>query len=1037
MYVRRCLLLVVSVALSAIAAPEQDGIDLFESKIRPVLAARCYACHSAQAAAVQGGLRLDSADGLHRGGNSGPLIDRANPSASLLLRAISHRDKELKMPPGKPLPEDVVADFEAWARIGAPVPGSASAPVPIDSRRNHWSFQKPKAQSKTIDQFIGAALQSKGISPSPAAGKRTLMRRATYDLTGLPPSFDEVRQFLTDKDPASYERLVDRLLDSPQYGERWARHWLDVARYSDARNTGERFPWSYTYRDWVIDALNRDMPFDEFLTHQLAADRIPGNDPKNLAALGYISLGRDFPKSFPETVDDRIDVVTRGMLGLTVSCARCHDHKFDPIPTKDYYSLYSVFSNVREPIELPAIAAAAPKTPKDLMYENRLERIRKVDQEYRAKRHAEMVTFFKSHTADYLIAARDASKMSNTEVEEFVRERQLNLHVLNRWRKHLAESKRSGEPVFRLWHEISAIPDAGFATDWPAVLSKSQGANDRILAEFQTNPPTSASDAAAKYATLLSKIGGPSPADVPIHDFELIYTEGDGNNTRGFRRRFESMRAMYAYHGAPPRAMAIEDVPDPKPAHVFLRGNPNNPGVETPAGFLTCLSDGEPQAFQNGSGRLDLARAIASKDNPLTARVIVNRVWMGHFGHGLVRTPSDFGLRGEAPSHPELLDALAVRFMESGWSLKKLHREILLSEAYKRSSEDNPEARRIDPENQFLWRMNRRRLDIESFRDSVLAASGQLDRTIGGVPFALTAVPAVPRRTVYGYIERGRIPGLLSMFDFASPDQHAPERHTTTVPQQALFLLNSDFMTGQAKHLVQQVSAEEDPGRRIQTLYRRVLSRDPSSSEVAIGLRFLEAAPERNEPDSADSSPWHYGIGGKVLKPFKYFTGDAWQGASMLPDKDTGKAFLRATGGEPGDTPEQAVVLRWVSPVDGTVSIEGSLRHRQGDVSAGDGIRARIVSSRTGELASWMLNGIGADTNLAGLKVAKGEAIDFIVDGRDDGENDAFTWAPTIKTPDEQWSASAGFHGPAPQPLTSWERYAQVLLQTNEFAFLD
>src|SRR6266851_5497214 len=396
--------------------------------------------------------------------------------------------------------------------------------------------------------------------------------------------------------------------------------------------------------------------------------------------------------------------------------------------------------------------------------------------------------------------------------------------------------------------------------------------------------------------------------------------------------------------------MALEDLPSPVIAHVFIRGNANNPGAETPPHFLSCLSAGDAAPFHEGSGRLELAHAIASKDNPLTARVIVNRVWTHHFGAGIVRSPSDFGVRGDPPSHPELLDYLAIRFMESGWSLKKLHRMILLSATYQQSSQDDPEARRQDSENQLLWRMNRQRLDIEALRDSLLAVSGQFDLNAGGPPFSLTAMPTVPRRTVYGYIERGRVPVFLSSFDFASPDQHVPIRYSTTVPQQALFLLNSRFV----------------------------------------------ASPSHEEPPATPASAWQYGFGEfdasagriKSFTPFTYFD-ESWQGAPTLPDPIGGSARLRAAGGQPGEDPQHAVIRRWVSPVAGKIDIEGSLSHDQTDLPTGDGVRARIVSSREGELASSIVNGTGAEAALIGITVENGDAIDFVVDGRADTENDA------------------------------------------------
>jgi hypothetical protein len=403
---------------------------------------------------------------------------------------------------------------------------------------------------------------------------------------------------------------------------------------------------------------------------------------------------------------------------------------------------------------------------------------------------------------------------------------------------------------------------------------------------------------------------------------------------------------------------------------------------------------------------------------------------MHHFGFGLVRTPSDFGFRGDRPTHPELLDYLAVKFVESGWSLKKLHRLIMTSAAYRQSSGDNEAARKIDPENLLLWRMNRRRLEIESLRDSMLAAAGRLDFTGGGLPFALMAEPSVPRRSVYGFIERGRVPGLLSAFDFASPDQHAPMRHVTTVPQQALFLLNSPFVAEQARHAVArpEMRAAVSASEKIHHLYRAIFGRAPDKSEVDAGLKFLSSG-EESAISVAPVSPWRYGTGaGRIesFTPFTTFVGDRWQGGAALPAANSGKAVLTTTGGEPGERRNQAVIRRWVSPVSGKLSIEGTLRHAQPAVPYGDGVRGRIVSSRHGELASWSVNGSSAETKLNGIAVEMGDTLEFVVDAREDPENDGFTWAPVIKSGEQTWSAKDDFAGPAPEPLSVWARYAQV-----------
>ncbi len=941
------------------AMAQTPALDHFETKIRPVLAARCYGCHSAAAAAPQGGLKLDSAAALASGGNSGPVVMPGDPDASLLIHSIRRTDKNLQMPPGPALPKEVVADFERWVKDGAPMPKAAAPKAPTQQL---WSLQKPVRTPGSIDSFLQKRLAEKGLAFSAPADRRALIRRVSLDLTGLAPTATEIAAFEADRAPDAYPKLIDRLLASPHYGERWGRHWLDVARYADSVNdsvnAGQRYAWSYTYRDWVIAALNEDLPYNQFVLYQLAADRIPNLDSKHLAALGFIRLGREFPNSIAETIDDRIDAATRGLLGMTVACARCHDHKFDPIPTKDYYSLYSVFSNLREPEQLPLLGKGAPQP----VYEQRLARIRQAQTEYRQRRHAEMVAFFRSQEAEYRKATADAKTMSNPELEELVRERQLNLHVLRRWRQGL-----------------------------------------------------------------------PDPAAVPLEEFEKIYTEGDSNNTRALRVRYNTMLAQAAYDGAPPRAMAVEDVPQPTPVHVFIRGNMNNPGALTPPRALTCLGGSDDQPFTEGAGRLDFAKSVVDPNNPLTARVIVNRVWMHHFGAGLVATPSDFGFRGDLPSHPELLDALAVDFVESGWSLKKLHRRILLSAAYQQSSADNAAARAVDPENRLLWKANRRRIEIESLRDNMLLAAGKLDRAVGGLPVSLTAQPAAPRRTVYGFVERGKVPGMLNAFDFASPDQHAPMRYVTTVPQQALFFLNSPFVLEQATATAAAVKSKAPP-EQARELYRRVLSREPSSAELAAAVQFLSA--DNETKPTASMSPWQYGVLRKgQFQPFPVFNGDRWQGGYAVPAGPFSKAVLRPAGGEPGD--DIAVVRRWVSPLGGVINIEGTLRHGQGAVPYGDGVRGRIVSSRQGELATWVANGSSAETRLNGIKVEAGETLDFAVDPRQDPENDNFNWTPVIKAGPQTWNAKDDFAGLSPARPNVLARLAHVLFQTNEFAFVE
>jgi hypothetical protein len=731
--------LVVWSARASAAGPDNpQGNEYFEKHIRPVLASQCQSCHGPKR--QQAGLRLDSHAGLLKGSENGPIVVPGKAEKSTLLRVLRY-DGDVQMPPKSKLPQEVIDHFAAWVRMGAPWPEEViaadkpSASI-AEARRTHWSFRpvtkpavpavKNSAWVKTpIDAFVLARLQARGLTPAPAAERRTLLRRVSLDLHGLPPTPEELAAFEEDNSPDAYARVIDRLLTSPRYGERWARYWLDVARYADTKGyvfvEERRYPYAYTYRDYVIRAFNEDLPYDQFIVQQLAADRLPlRDDNRPLAALGFLTLGRRFLNNRPDIIDDRIDVTMRGLQALTVGCARCHDHKFDPIPTRDYYSLYGIFDSCVEPKELPRIGTPEP-TPKLIEFEKEL-----------AKRQ--------------------------TAVEEF---RQ----------KHKAELAK-GNRKFR-------------------------------------------------------------------------------DELRGLQNKVSSWQASSP--AAPPRAMVLQDSSLPVTPHVFVRGNPNNLGPSVRRQFLAVVAGDKRRPYLQGSGRLELARAIADRDNPLTARVMVNRIWLNHFGAGLVRTPSDFGLRGEPPTHPELLDWLAATFVEDGWSIKKLHRLILLSNTYQQASRDDPRLNQLDPDNRLLARMNRRRLDLEALRDSLLFVAGRLDTTMGGRAVELTTAPFSTRRSVYGFIERQNLPGLFRTFDFASPDTSSPQRYTTTVPQQALFLMNSPFVIEQARHLLQRsdVAAPGTAEAKIQRLYQLAYGRAADADEMALGLRFLTVA-QSNEDKKAE-----------------------------------------------------------------------------------------------------------------------------------------------------------------------------------------
>jgi hypothetical protein len=741
-----------------------------------------------------------------------------------------------------------------------------------------------------VDAFLVAALEAKGLTLSPPADRRTLLRRAHFDLTGLPPTAAEVESFEKDAAPDAFAKVVDRLLASPAYGERWGRHWLDVARYADTKGyvfqEERRYAYSYTYRDYVVRAFNEDKPYDRFILEQLAADRL-GGDTRNLAAMGFLTLGRRFLNNQQDIIDDRIDTVTRGLMGLTVACARCHDHKYDPIPTKDYYSLYGVFASSVEPKELPLIGQPE-RTPAYIAFEKGLrEREQKFARAQESLRNETMARF-RARAADYLLAAHDASRPGE-QAHAPLGKGELSRPMIRRWQEFLNQTRKGHNPVLGPWHAFAALPQKDFAARAPAVAARIAANDDpkrpiaRPVAQvFAGPPPASLREVAARYAAVFAEVdkvwqkaqpakalpdehveavrqvlyvpGGPTY--VPPEEMPAYFDRAAREKLTALTRQIDQFKATSP--AAPPRAMVLQDLPTPMTPRVLLRGNPGNPGPVVPRQFLGVLAGPKRKPFTDGSGRLELARAIASRDNPLTARVLVNRVWQHLFGHGLVRTPSDFGLRSEPPSHPELLDYLAWRFMEDGWSVKRLHRLILLTRAYQQSSQERADGERIDPDNKLLWRMNRRRLDFEAMRDALLAVSGSLDRTAGGPALDITAAPFTGRRTLYGFIDRQNLPGVFRTFDFASPDTSTAERHMTTVPQQALFLLNSPFVLQQARTLVRQPDvAGAEGAARVQRLYRRVYGRSADRDEVALGLRYLEAA--RNEPGPAGAAgldPW-------------------------------------------------------------------------------------------------------------------------------------------------------------------------------------
>jgi len=722
-----------------------EGTDFFEKKVRPVLVEHCYSCHSASAKKSRGGLQLDTAEAIRKGGDSGPVI-KEKDEGSLLLRVVEHAADVPAMPPKNKLPDAAVADLRRWIKMGAPLPATKAEARTNDAADGpFWSFKPltehpaphvsdPKWPNRKADFFILKKLDESKLAPAPAADRRALVRRLYFDLIGLPPTFEQVEAFVADTRPDAYERTVDELLASPRFGEKWARHWLDVARYAEDNPTGEstckppRFP--FRYRDWVIGAFNANIPFDRFVRLQLAADLMPGTLPADYAALGFLGLSPVYhkePKLPKEVVaeivadewDERVDVITRGFLGLTVACARCHDHKFDPITTRDYYALAGVMANTQ--------LAERPLKPN-----------------------------------------ADADEDAMTSVRRDLLDSSMRLDYAKELRGTALKEKKDPAPFDQQIKTLQARV---------ADLRKREKALD-------TGPAMNVVRDAGTW------VNGDDPAWTTIE-----YQPG-----------------------------RYRDLP------VFVRGNPARPGPIVPRRFLELLSPKDSQPFKTGSGRQELADAIVSQASGLTARVFVNRTWGWVFGRPLVNTPSNFGVLGERPTHPELLDDLAARFVANGWSVKWLVRELVLSSAYRQSSRHADKSAAIDPDDRWLWRAPRRRLELEAWRDAMLQISGELNLAGGGPSDDLDSSRSV-RRTVYGKVSRERPSDVHRLFDLPDPKTHGEKREPTTTPVQQLFFLNSPFVRRAAGAVAKSTAAGKSEEEGTRALFRKVLLRDPTASE--------------------------------------------------------------------------------------------------------------------------------------------------------------------------------------------------------------
>jgi hypothetical protein len=781
-------------AETAAAKPEKltaKGVEFFESKIRPVLTQRCYSCHSGQAKEVKGGLLLDTRDGTRKGGESGAAVVPGDVAESLLIQAIKHETYE--MPPGDKLAENVIADFEEWVRMGAPDPRAGKAAgarrVTLAESRSFWSFRRPVAAPvpavrdtawpvSDIDRFLLAKLEAKQLHPVGDADRETLVRRTYFDLIGIPPTPEQIAAFLKDTSPDSYQQLIDRLLESPQFGERWGRHWLDIARYGES--TGKErnvpYPFAWRYRDYVIDSFNEDKPYDRFIREQVAGDLLKASSVaernENVIGTGFLAIGtrslneRNREQYLMDQADEQIDVTTRVVLGMTIACARCHDHKFDPISQADYYAVAGVFRSTEV---LAGVQAGNNKA---------------------------------GYSGPF-------------------------------------GSMESGEPKPKLTPEQLAEIET-LQAELKETRAKRQALSTVNPAKLSGKAVKKAKDAAVRLNTRITRL----------------------------EEQIKQKKEQSPEGGDP--VMAVRDSAKPANCRINIRGEVKDLGDEVPRGVPVVLAFDRSAKFSTDhSGRAQFAAWLVSPENPLTARVMVNRIWAHLFGRGIVESVDNFGALGDEPTHPELLDYLAIRFADQGWSVKKMIREIMLSRAYRMASVHDDRSYAADPDNRLLWRMNRRRLEAEAIRDSILAVSGQLQlerpqgslvedngaTEIGRKRGAATPdYSAFKHRSVYLPVVRNRMPEMLVVFDAADPSLIVGQREVTTVATQALFMMNDPLVIQQATQAAKRVlyEAPANDEDRLRHAFRLILGRSPTSEQRERSLAYVRELERLDEESSAE-----------------------------------------------------------------------------------------------------------------------------------------------------------------------------------------
>ncbi len=893
---------------SVISQPE---LDFFEQHIRPLLIEHCYECHGEQE--QSGGMRLDSRVAWQAGGDSGATLSIGKPDESRLVEAVRYENLDLQMPPSGKLTAEQIRALEQWVAMGAPDPRDGPTPMDktdvahatdgaetarheplkgmsIEDGREFWSF-KPLSNpavptprdfariNTVVDAFVFARLEAAGIEPAPSADKRTLIRRVTFDLIGLPPTPSEVQDFLADNSTDAFQKVCERLLASPQYGERWGRHWLDVARYADSNGLDENIAFgnAWRYRDYVIRAFNDDKPFDRFLIEQLAGDLVDEPTVESLTATGFLVLGAkvlaepDVEKLMMDTIDEQVDATGKAFLGLTFGCARCHDHKFDPVLQSDYYSLAAIFKSTRT-FDGKNTGAIKYWNETQLGTASELEALKPIEAEIAAKKGAagafKAQAMSKIATAAlaaapkyFAIASSLPPRPTLPDVEPLAKQHGLHARMLHNARGQL--ELRRDDPVIAQWHELieqQQTPEAieqHFAdmlllAQQPATSEQSPTIDAERPPAPQKNKSETADAASRELGVHLQKLL-PELLTVPVQP-EFAFDE---ETLQAYYVLMEEARVVES--GAPdaPAVMGVSDGQVRTTLPIHIRGSHRNLGELVPRGFPVALrtSTVGPVFPRRESGRMELARWMASSQHPLTARVYVNRIWRWHFGRGLVASTENFGVLGDAPSHPELLDWLARNFIESGWSTKDLHRLLLASSIYQMAS-TNPQseqAEQLDPENRWLWKFRRQRLEAEQLRDSLLAVSGRLDFTAGGKTVPLrnrqfvfnhtsedfTTYESL-RRAVYLPIIRNNVYTFLEQFDFPDPTMPTGSRQQTVVAPQALLMLNDELVMDSADALAGRALRDySQTNERIEWVYRLALGRQPEATELSRAAVFI------------------------------------------------------------------------------------------------------------------------------------------------------------------------------------------------------